>query len=78
MTNIPDNPTPKYESIADWRRRSGMSITAIYAALGENHFSAIKLGRKTVIDVEAALAWLATQPRWTPSAPVAPRRPAGR
>lgn len=70
MTQLP---TPRYESIADWRRRSGMSITSIYAALGDGDLKAIKLGRKTVIDVEAGLAWLASRPRWAPSMPVAQR-----
>ena len=74
MTNILDNPTPQYESIADWRRRSGMSTTAVYSALGEGHLKAKKLGRKTVIDVAAGLAWLASRPSWSPSVPVARRR----
>ena len=78
MTNQSPTEVPRYEGIAAFGRRSGMSTTAIYAALGEGHLRAIKLGRKTVIDVEAALAWVASQPRWTPSAPVAPRRPVGK
>ncbi len=61
---------PDYESIASWCQRTGMSPAAVYVKLQSGDLAAIKFGRKTLIDVQAGLAWLGAQPRWKPSTPV--------
>jgi hypothetical protein len=54
--------TPRYARIADWCTLSGMSRSCAYEALGRGDLRAIKLGNRTLIDVEAGLAWLASMP----------------
>jgi hypothetical protein len=39
-----------------------MSRTATYYALGRGDLRAIKIGNRTLIDVEAGLAWLRSLP----------------
>ncbi len=63
--------TPRYAPIPTWCAISGMSRTATYEALGRGDIRAIKLGARTLIDVENGLAWLASQP---PAQIAAPRR----
>jgi hypothetical protein len=54
---------PKYATIPDWGKLTGMSRTAIYEALGRNDLRAIKAGnQRTLIDVDHGLAWLDSQP----------------
>jgi hypothetical protein len=53
---------PAYASLPDWERISGMSRTVTYERLGAQELRAIKVGKKTLIDVEHGLAWLAAQP----------------
>ena len=62
---------PSFVSIKEWCRISGMGMTSAYAALARGELAAIKLGRRTVIDLEAGLAWLRSRPVWSPSGPVA-------
>lgn len=62
MQTAPDL-IPRYEPIPTWGVRSGMSRDAIYRALGRGDLIAIKLGKRTLIDVQAGLAWLASLPR---------------
>jgi hypothetical protein len=54
--------TPKYAPISDWCAISGMSRSVVYEALGRGDLKAIKLGVRTLIDVEHGLAWLASMP----------------
>jgi hypothetical protein len=54
--------TPRYSPISDWCALSGMSRSCTYEALGRGDLKAIKLGVRTLIDVEAGLAWLASMP----------------
>jgi hypothetical protein len=56
------NATPKYATIPDWQRISGMRRTSTYEALGRGDLRSIKLGTRVLIDVEAGLAWLASLP----------------
>jgi hypothetical protein len=42
---------------------TGVNRTATYAALGDGHLRAIKIGRRTLIDVPHGLAWLASLPQ---------------
>jgi hypothetical protein len=54
--------SPKYATIADWQRISGMRRTSTYQALGRGDLRSIKLGARVLIDVDAGLAWLASLP----------------
>ena len=56
------NTTPKYTTIPDWQRISGMRRTSTYEALGRGDLRSIKLGTRVLIDVEAGLARLASLP----------------
>jgi hypothetical protein len=42
---------------------TGLSRSATYEALGRGDLKAIKYGTRTLIDVEAGLAWLASMPQ---------------
>jgi hypothetical protein len=53
---------PEFETIPDWRRRSGMGNTAVYEAIGSRRIVAKKLGRRTVIHVPTGLQYLASLP----------------
>jgi hypothetical protein len=54
--------TPRYAPITDWCAISGMRRSSVYEALGRGVLRAIKLGTRTLIDVEHGLAWLASMP----------------
>jgi hypothetical protein len=53
---------PKYAPISNWCALSGMGRSSTYEALGQGHLKAIKLGTRTLIDVEHGLDWLASMP----------------
>jgi hypothetical protein len=53
---------PHFARIEDWCRLSGMSRTATYEALGRQQLRAVKLGNRTLLDVEHGLSWLRSQP----------------
>ena len=61
------NIEPKFAAISQWCAISGMTRTATYAALGAGDLRAIKQpgGRRTLIDVDAGLEWLRSQPAAT-------------
>jgi hypothetical protein len=54
---------PRYCSIADWVRLSGMSRSVTYEMLGAGKIEAVKLGVKTLIDVRSGFAYLKSLPR---------------
>lgn len=54
---------PKYARIDEWCRISGMGRSSTYVALARGELTAIKLGTKTLVDVQAGLAWMETLPR---------------
>ncbi len=57
------SPTPKYAPIDPvWCTISGMSRRQTYVELGRGNLKAIKVGTRTLIDVEAGLAWLRSLP----------------
>lgn len=47
------------DNFVDW---SGMGRTRVYGLIGAGDLRAIKVGRRTLIDVEAANEWLNNQP----------------
>lgn len=55
-------PNPKFAPIPQWCAISGMSRTATYNALGRADLKAIKIGSRTLLDVDAGLAWLRSLP----------------
>lgn len=55
--------TPKYAPIEpDWREISGMSRRVTYEQIGLGNLKAVKLGNRTLIDVEAGLAFMRSLP----------------
>jgi hypothetical protein len=53
---------PAYATIPVWQQISGMSRTGTYNALEQSHLRAVKFGGRTLIDVEAGLAWMRSLP----------------
>ena len=53
---------PKYSTITNWCEISGMGRTVSYEAIGRGDLRAIKVGRRTLIDVDHGLAWLKSLP----------------
>lgn len=53
---------PHYVSMETWLQRTGMSRTDTYRKLGEGILRAKKIGRKTVIDFRAGMAWIESLP----------------
>lgn len=58
--------TPQFGTVRTWCALTGMGHTATYAAMGRGELPAIKLGRRTLIDIEAGLSWLRAQTPWKP------------
>jgi hypothetical protein len=57
-----ETPSPKFVSICDWQKISGMSRRVSYEKLGTGELRAIKIGSRTLIDVEFGMAWLRSRP----------------
>jgi hypothetical protein len=53
---------PAYCSIDAWLAMSGMGRRNVYAELGLGNLRAIKVGSRTLIDVEFSMAWLRSRP----------------
>lgn len=53
---------PAFATLAVWQRLSGVSRSRTYELLAAGHLRAIKLRSRTLIDVEAGLAWMRTLP----------------
>ncbi len=56
---------PAYAGLPEWCRISGMGRSKAYEALGAGHLRAVKLGVKTLIDVQHGLTWLGSLPQAT-------------
>ena len=54
--------TPQFASIDDWTKLSGVKRSTTYNLLAEGKLTARKLGGRTLIDVTAGLAFLASLP----------------
>ncbi len=54
--------TPKFGTIDTWMALSGMGRRSVYDALGRGDLRAVKQGTRTLINIEAGLAWLAALP----------------
>jgi hypothetical protein len=64
-----DTPAPLFVTIDNWLVMSGMGRRTTYDELGRGNPQAIKVGGRTLIDVEAGLAWLRSRPRAVIRAP---------
>jgi len=54
--------TPKYGTSNTWVTLSGMGRRTTYDELGRGNLKAVKVGARTLINIEAGLAWIASQP----------------
>ncbi len=54
--------TPNFVTVAEWCLRSGISRSRTYELLAADDIKARKVGRRTLIDLKAGLAWLDAQP----------------
>jgi hypothetical protein len=54
--------TPKFGTIDTWIALSGMGRRTTYDELGRGNLRAVKVGTRTLINIEAGLAWLHSQP----------------
>jgi hypothetical protein len=54
--------TPKYAPIDKWCDISGMGRRSTYDYLGTGELKAIKVGARTLVDVDHGLAWLRSRP----------------
>jgi hypothetical protein len=54
--------TPAFATIDNWCALSGMGRRVTYDEIGRGNIKAIKVGARTLIDVEAGLAWLRSRP----------------
>jgi hypothetical protein len=66
-----ESPSPKFATIDNWCTISGMGRRSVYDELGRANLKAVKVGTRTLIDVDAGLAWLRSRP---PAVIRAPRR----
>jgi hypothetical protein len=55
-------PSPKFATIDDLGTITGMSRRVIYDKLGTGELKGVKVGGRTLIDVEAALSWMRSLP----------------
>jgi hypothetical protein len=53
---------PAYCSIDSWLEMSGMGRRSTYDELGRGNLKAIKVGARTLMDVEFNMAWLRSRP----------------
>ena len=63
------NQVPAFATVPDWCAISGMRRTTTYGELARGNLRAIKLGARTLVDVQHGLAWLATLPAATINVP---------
>jgi hypothetical protein len=57
-----ETPSPKFATIDAWIAMSGMGRRSVYDYLGTGDLRAVKVGARTLIDVEAGLVWLRSRP----------------
>gem|GEM_PF-3826800 len=58
------SPTPKFMTMNDWSRFSGISRSKTYELLSSGELEAVKAGGRTLIDVDQGLGWLSSRPKW--------------
>lgn len=68
---------PAFATIDDWMVISGMRRNAVYDDIADGKLKAVKRGTRTLIDVEAGLAYLHSLPPAKVRGASKTRRPAG-
>lgn len=66
MNDYPPRQTqglPRYATVPKTCHALGLGRTKLYAHIGDGHIRAIKCGARTLVDLEQALAWMATLPQ---------------
>ena len=58
-----DRPCPQYGSVATWCELTGISRSKTYELLASGDLIARRLGGRTLVDIQAGLAWIATLPK---------------
>lgn len=53
---------PKYCSITQWCELTGLGRRTVYDLLGNGDFRAVKVGGRTLLDIEHGLSWLKSRP----------------
>jgi hypothetical protein len=53
---------PKFVSVRDFSKLSGIGRTRIYAHLSKGNLRAVKVDGSTLIDAEHGLGWIAARP----------------
>ena len=53
---------PAFAPIPRWCDLSGMGRSATYEALGRGDLLAVKVGKRTLIDVRHGLSWIPSRP----------------
>jgi hypothetical protein len=61
--------SPKFQTIKQFRAERGVGHTLTYQLIGTGKIKAVKLGAKTLIDVESADAFFLSLPVWTAKGP---------
>jgi hypothetical protein len=54
--------TPRFATIDRFCALTSMSRRVVYDELGRGNLKAVKVGTRTLIDVEAGLSWLRSRP----------------
>jgi hypothetical protein len=54
--------SPRFATIKAWTVLSGMSRRNVFDHIAKGNLVAHKLGKRTLVDVEAGLAWIKSQP----------------
>jgi excisionase family DNA binding protein len=54
---------PKYAGIPDTSRILGLGRSKIYELIASGDLTAYKIGRRTLVDLDAAVTWIERQPR---------------
>jgi hypothetical protein len=57
----PARPAKAYATVKEWVEISGMARSSTYKAMNDGHLTAVKVGRRTLIDVNAGLVWMRGQ-----------------
>ena len=60
--------TPAFMTIIEFMAWSRLGRTKVYELLGSEELRAIKIGRRTVIPVDAAMSWLEALPAYRDAA----------
>ncbi len=62
QTATPQPLMPRYGTIDTWIALSGMGRRTTYDELGRGNLKAIKAGTRTLINIQAGMAWLESLP----------------